>query len=483
MRSPLESVTFRTFWVQLFVLTALLLSTTAQAELPDFTPLAEDAGKAVVNISASAKSSKKGGQQDVPEIFRRFFGDDFNFAPGPQDKQSFGSGFIISKDGYVLTNNHVVQGADKVTVRLSDRRELDAEVIGTDERSDVALLKIEGKDLPVLKIGDPEKLKVGEWVLAIGSPFGFEYSVTSGIVSAKARALPNESYVPFIQTDVAINPGNSGGPLLNMKGEVIGINSQIYSRSGGFMGLSFAIPIDVAMESADQLKASGHVARGYLGVVIQDISRDLADAYGLPRPAGALIARVLPGSPAEKAGLKEGDVITQFNNRDINLSSELPQMVGRSRVGQSYPLTVYRDGKAKTMNFAVAALPDDDSDGAAAPGTKGKPAKPDLSRLGINSIRDLSAEEKAALKIDGGVVIMQLADGAAADAGLRAGDVIVSLQGKPVATAKQFAELAKDLQAGKALPLGINRRGQPLILALRMASAEATGSKETDKKK
>lgn len=479
MRSLPGSVILRTFAVQLLAMFSLALAATARAELPDFTPLAESAGKAVVNISASAKSSKRAGQQDVPEIFRRFFGDDFNFAPAPQDKQSFGSGFIISADGYVLTNNHVVQGADKVTVRLSDRRELDAEVIGTDERADVALLKIDGKDLPLLKIGNPEQLKVGEWVLAIGSPFGFEYSVTSGIVSAKARALPNESYVPFIQTDVAINPGNSGGPLLNMKGEVIGINSQIYSRSGGFMGLSFAIPIDVAMESVEQLKASGHVARGYLGVVIQDISRDLADAYGLPRPAGALIAKVLPGSPAEKTGLKEGDVITQFNARDINLSSDLPQMVGRAKVGQSYPLTVYRDGKARTLNFEVAALPDDGND-AATPAGKGKSAaKPDLSRLGINSIRELSAEEKAALKIDGGAVIMQLAEGAAADAGLRAGDVVVSLQGKPVATARQFADMAKDLPAGKAVPLGVNRRGQPMILALKLASPDAG---KTDKK-
>jgi serine protease Do len=456
----------------------------AFAEAPDFRPLAAAASKAVVNISASAKSKGRSTQQDVPEIFRRFFGDDFNFAPPPQDRQSFGSGFIISKDGYVLTNNHVVQGADKVTVRLSDRRELDAEVIGTDQRADVALLKIEGKDLPVLAIGNPEQLQVGEWVLAIGSPFGFEYSVTAGIVSAKARALPNEAYVPFIQTDVAINPGNSGGPLLNLQGEVVGINSQIYSRSGGFMGLSFAIPIDVAMESVAQLKATGHVARGYLGVVTQEITRDLADAYNLPRPAGALVSKVLPGTPAEKAGLKDGDVITQFNGRDINLASDLPQMVGRSKVGTSYPLTIIRDGKARTLSFEVGALPEEQAT-VTGPAKSGKPAKPDLSRLGINSIRDLSEEEKAALKVDGGVVIMQLAEGAAVDAGLRAGDVIVSLQGKPVNTIKDFVEKARDLPAGKAIPVGINRRGQPAILALRLAPADADkkAPAETDKKK
>lgn len=478
MLSVMPSFRFR-----IFAVLGFLLAAPVQAELPDFSPLVDEAGRAVVNISASAKNSKRAGQQDVPEIFRRFFGDDFNFAPAPQDRQSFGSGFIISKDGYVLTNNHVVQGADKVTVRLADRREIDAEVIGRDERSDVALLKIEGRDLPVLKIGDPEKLKVGEWVLAIGSPFGFEYSVTAGIVSAKARTLPNGAYVPFIQTDVAINPGNSGGPLLNMRGEVIGINSQIYSRSGGFMGLSFAIPIDVAMEAVDQLRSTGHVSRGYLGVVIQDISRDLADAYGLSRPAGALVSRVMPGTPAEKAGLKEGDVITQFNGRDINLSAELPQMVGRARVGNSYPLTVMRDGKPRTLNFAVAALPEEESETMASSAGKGKPARPDLTRLGINSIRDLSAEEKTALNLDGGVVLMQISEGAAADTGLRAGDVIVSVQGKPVGTAREFAEMAKGLPAGKALPLGVNRRGQPIIMVLRLEAAVEEKPASSSKKK
>jgi serine protease Do len=457
--------------VRVVALLVLVGASSVHADLPDFRPLVAEASRAVVNISASAKSKGRAGQQEVPELFRRFFGDDFNLAPSPQERQSFGSGFIISSDGYVLTNNHVVQGADKVTVRLNDRRELDAEVIGTDERADVALLKIEGKDLPALRIGNPEQMQVGEWVLAIGSPFGFEYSATSGIVSAKARALPGNPYVPFIQTDVSINPGNSGGPLFNLQGQVIGINSQIYSRSGGYMGLSFAIPIDVAMEVADQLKATGHVIRGYLGVATQDITRDLADAYSLPRPAGALVSKVLPGTPAEKAGLKDGDVITQFNGRDIILASDLPQMVGRAKVGASFPLTVVREGKTRTLSFEVAALPEDQAEGLQA--KPGKPARPDLSRLGINAIRDLSPEEKAGLKIEGGVIILQLAEGAAADAGLRAGDVIVALQGKPVAEARQFAEMVKDLPAGKALPVAINRRGQPMILALRLAPAEA----------
>lgn len=448
----------------------MCLVAVAHAELPDFSPLADSAGKAVVNISASAKSGRQGPQQ-VPEIFRRFFGDDFNFAPSPQEKQSFGSGFIISPDGYVLTNNHVVQGADKVVVRLSDRSEVDAEVIGTDERSDVALLKIEGKNLPSLKIGDPSTLKVGEWVLAIGSPFGFDYSVTAGIVSAKSRSLPSDAYVPFIQTDVAINPGNSGGPLLNLKGEVIGINSQIYSRSGGFMGLSFAIPIDVAMDVVNQLKASGHVSRGYLGVVIQDITRDLADAYSLPKPAGALVAQVMQDSPADKAGLKVGDVITRFDGKEIGLSSELPQQVGRAKVGSTYPLTVVRDGKTRTLDFKVAALPDDEAKQAAANKGKKPANKPDLSRLGVNTVRDLSPAEKAELKLDGGVVVVQMGTGAAADAGLRPGDVIVSLKGKSVTNAADFVGMVNELPADKAIPVTINRRGQPMILALKLEAA------------
>ena len=441
----------------------------AQAALPDFTPLAENQSKAVVNISASAKSKGRTmpNQQEVPEIFRRFFGEEFG-SQAPRDRQSFGSGFIISNDGYVLTNNHVVQGADKVLVRLADRREIEAKVIGTDERSDVALLKIEATDLPAaMTMGNPDLLKVGEWVMAIGSPFGFDYSVTAGIVSAKSRALPNESYVPFIQTDVAINPGNSGGPLLNMNGEVIGINSHIYSRSGGFMGLSFAIPIDVAMEVVEQLKTDGHVARGYLGVVTQDITRDLAEAYGLPKPAGALVSKVLPGTPAEKAGLKDGDVITRFNDKDIGLSSELPQLIGRAKVGDKLPLEVVRDGKIKVLAFEVAPLPEDEDVAAA----KVKSDKPDINRLGI-SIRDLNPQEKAQLKLEGGVVVLQVVEGAGADAGLRPGDVIVALNRKPLATVQQFVETAKALPAGKAVPMSVSRRGQPLILPLRLEAAE-----------
>lgn len=444
----------------------MVLAGMAQAAaLPDFTPLVEQNAKAVVNISASAKAKGARAQAQVPEAFRHFFGEDFGYqqAPqAPQERQSFGSGFIISGDGYVLTNNHVVDGADKVVVKLSDRRELEAEVIGTDPRSDVALLKLKASNLPTVKIGNPEALKVGEWVLAIGSPFGFDYSVTSGIVSAKSRALPNEAYVPFIQTDVAINPGNSGGPLFNLQGEVIGINSQIVSRSGGYMGIAFAIPIDVAMEVVEQLKKSGQVERGYLGVVTQDVTKDLADAYQLPKPAGALVAQILPDSPATKAGLKEGDVIVSFDGRAINLSSDLPPMIGRAHPGSKLPLEIIRDGKAKTVPVELAALPDDDEELASR-----RPGKPDLNRLGLQ-LRDLAEAERAQLKIEGGVLVTGVYDGAGADAGLRRGDVILKLNGQPVSNLQGFVAIAKTLSAGQAIPVVINRRGQQGILALRL---------------
>jgi serine protease Do len=382
-------------WLVGIVCTVGVQSTWASTVAVDFSDLVEKNAPAVVNISASTKAKKRTlsqqQQQQIPEAFKRFFGDDFGFAPQQREKQSFGSGFIISKEGYVLTNNHVVDHADKVIVKLNDRRELEAEVIGTDERTDVALLKIKADNLPVVQIGNPQTLKVGQPVLAIGSPFGFDYSATAGIVSAKSRALPNESYVPFIQTDVAINPGNSGGPLFNSEGQVIGINSQIYSRSGGYMGLAFAIPIDVAMDVVEQLKDNGKVARGYLGVVIQDIDRDLAEAYGLAKPAGALVAKVLPDTPAEKAGLKEGDIILQFNGQEIGLSSELPQLIGRAKVGKKLPLTLLRDGKKMDLPFEVASLPEAEAD------TDKQAAEPDLNSLGIG-LRNLNRSRKSAIK-------------------------------------------------------------------------------------
>lgn len=435
-----QAKTIRTWLVGVICATGIQ-TTWAATNAIDFSDLVEKNAKAVVNISASTKAKKRNAQQlqqqQVPDIFRHFFGDQFQYAPPQREKQSFGSGFIISKEGYVLTNNHVVDNADKVIVKLNDRREVEAEVIGTDERTDVALLKIKADDLPVVEIGNPDKLKVGQPVLAIGSPFGFDYSATAGIVSAKSRALPNESYVPFIQTDVAINPGNSGGPLFNADGQVIGINSQIYSRSGGYMGLAFAIPIDVAMDVVDQLKDKGKVSRGYLGVVIQDIDRDLAEAYGLAKPAGALVAKVLPDTPAEKSGLKEGDVIIAFNGQEIGLSSELPQMIGRAKVGKKVPLTLLRDGKKMDIPFEVASLPDDEDE------SPEKAAEPDLNSLGVG-LRNLNDQEKAQLKLEGGVLVLRLAeDGAAADAGLRANDVIVRLNNQTIKDTQEFIKIAK----------------------------------------
>ena len=465
----------RTWLVGVICATGIQSSWAATAVM-DFSDLVEKNAKAVVNISASTKAKKRNAQQlqqqQVPDIFRHFFGDQFDFSPQQQNKQSFGSGFIISKEGYVLTNNHVVDHADKVIVKLNDRREVEAEVIGTDERTDVALLKIKADNLPVVEIGNPDKLKVGQPVLAIGSPFGFDYSATAGIVSAKSRALPNESYVPFIQTDVAINPGNSGGPLFNADGEVVGINSQIYSRSGGYMGLAFAIPIDVAMDVVDQLKDKGKVSRGYLGVVIQDIDRDLAEAYGLAKPAGALVAKVLPDTPAEKSGLKEGDVIIAFNGQDIGLSSELPQMIGRAKVGKKVPLTLLRDGKKMDIPFEVASLPDDEED------SPEKAAEPDLNSLGVG-LRNLNDQEKAQLKLEGGVLVLRLAeDGAAADAGLRANDVIVRLNNQTIKDTQEFIKIAKKLPANKAVPIMIYRAGQPRILALRIEGSDKKDSKK-----
>jgi len=468
-----QAKTVRTWLVGVICATGMQSSWAATAVM-DFSDLVEKNAKAVVNISASTKAKRNTQlqQQQVPDIFKHFFGDQFDFAPQQRNTQSFGSGFIISKEGYVLTNNHVVDHADKVMVKLNDRREVEAEVIGTDERTDVALLKIKADNLPVVDIGNPDKLKVGQPVLAIGSPFGFDYSATAGIVSAKSRALPNESYVPFIQTDVAINPGNSGGPLFNADGQVVGINSQIYSRSGGYMGLAFAIPIDVAMDVVDQLKDKGKVSRGYLGVVIQDIDRDLAEAYGLAKPAGALVAKVLPDTPAEKAGLKEGDVIIAFNGQDIGLSSELPQMIGRTKVGKKVPLTLLRDGKKMDLPFEVASLPDDEDE------SPEKAAEPDLNSLGVG-LRNLNDQEKAQLKLEGGVLVLRLADdGAAADAGLRANDVIVRLNNQAIKDTQEFIKIAKKLPANKAVPIMIYRAGQPRILALRIESTDKKDSKK-----
>ncbi|MEC9341943.1 MAG: DegQ family serine endoprotease, partial [Pseudomonadota bacterium] len=336
------------------------------AKLPDFADLAEQQSAAVVNISTKQTVTRRApapfNMPQMPEgspfedFFRHFFGPDGQPEQRSFETQSLGSGFIVSADGYVLTNHHVVASADEIVVRLVDRREYLAELVGSDARSDIAVLKLEATDLPTVKIGSVDEVRVGEWVLAIGSPFGFDHSVTAGIVSATGRSLPKDSYVPFIQTDVAINPGNSGGPLFNMDGEVIGVNSQIYSRTGGFMGLSFAIPIDVAMEVVDQIKERGYVSRGWLGVLIQDVTRELAESFGMKQPRGALVAKVVPDSPADKAGIQVGDIILEFNDTEIVYSSDLPPLVGRSPVGTKSDVGILRSGKRRTVTVTIQEL-------------------------------------------------------------------------------------------------------------------------------
>lgn len=441
-------------------------------DLPDFTQLVKTLSPSVVNISTiqsteqSSQSIPPGFEgQDVPEIFRDFF-KGFQQPPGQprMHPQSLGSGFIISDDGYVLTNHHVIERADKVVVRLNDRRELEAKVIGSDKRSDVALLKVDAKDLPALKIGSSSRLDVGEWVLAIGSPFGFDSTVTAGIVSAKERALPGDSYVPFIQTDVAINPGNSGGPLFNLDGEVVGINSQIYTRSGGFMGVSFSIPIDVAMEVADQLREKGSVSRGWLGVVIQEVNRDLAESFGLEKPAGALVAQVLPGSPAQAAGLQTGDVILAFNGREIGLSAELPAQVGRVTPGDDARVSVYRSGERITLSVNIGELPT----AKELASNVVEPKTPDETRsLGV-TVRNINSQLAEQLGVDKGVYVEAIDQGPASAAGVRQGDVITMLAGKEVENIESLQAIVEELTPSKPVPIRVIRGGSPVFLALRV---------------
>jgi serine protease Do len=450
----------------------------ARSGLPDFTALVQDYAPAVVNISTTQTKTHprvlpKGLEMpDIPEdspfydFFRRFFGE----GPGGGgdeefDAQSLGSGFILSADGYIVTNFHVIKEADEVIVRLQDRREFAAEVVGTDERSDLALLRVKADNLPAVKVGRSAGLKVGEWVLAIGAPFGFEHSVTAGIVSAIGRSLPSENYVPFIQTDVAINPGNSGGPLFNLDGEVVGVNSQIYSRTGGFMGLSFAIPVDVAMDVIDQLKSQGKVSRGWLGVLIQDVTRELAESFGMERPRGALVARVLPGSPAETAGFSVGDVVLQFGEDSVSHSSDLPPIVGKTRVGSKVPVKVLREGKPRTLTVTIGELPEDEELQAQAAGRSGPAAD---QRMGV-SVVDLTQEQRKQLEVtEGGVIVSEVGDGPGYRAGIRKDDVVLMLNGVRVKDAAHFKELASGLPDNRPVPVLVQRRGSPLFLALKL---------------
>ena len=470
----------------MFGLTICVVTQTAIARgiegLPDFTALVKANRAAVVNIGTTSKPEKTlegpRGAPGIPgvpddnalqDFFRKFFGDE---GPGggrraPETLSSLGSGFIISDDGYVISNYHVIREADEVIVRMSDRKEYVAKIIGTDPRSDIAVLKIEADGpLPSLKLGKSADLEVGEWVLAIGSPFGFDHSVTAGIVSAKGRSLPNENYVPFIQTDVAINPGNSGGPLFNLNGEVVGVNSQIYSRTGGFMGLSFAIPIDVVMNVYQQLRDKGSVSRGWLGVLIQDVDRALAESFKMEKPHGALVSKVLEDSPAAKAGIEVGDVIVEFNNTNVGTSSELPPLVGAAIVGEKTPLVVMREGKRKTLKVVIGELPTDDELASVS-----GPLDPKVSsntKLGI-TIRDISPSEREELGLpEHGVLVDDVKAGAAADAGLISGDVILQINSKKVATAKELADAVAKLSPGARVPVLVQRQGSPLFMAIKI---------------
>lgn len=448
----------------------------AQADLPDFTPLVESASPAVVNISTKQKVQTRGATAQMPDleglppIFREFFEHSIPQMPGApgrgqqREAQSLGSGFIISDDGYVLTNNHVVAGADEIIVRLPDRSELEAKLIGADPRSDVAVLKVEGKGLPTVKIGRSDELKAGEWVLAIGSPFGFDHTVTAGIVSATGRSLPNESYVPFIQTDVAINPGNSGGPLFNLKGEVIGINSQIFTRSGGFMGLSFAIPIDVAMDVANQLRTDGKVSRGWLGVVIQEVNKDLAESFGLERPAGALVAQVMDGGPAARSGLRVGDVILSLNGKPIVMSADLPHLVGALKPGSKARMEVVRNGDRKMLDVSIGAMPEEVEPVAASGGGKERSD----NRLGVK-VTELTEEQKKSLDLPGGVVITEILNGPAAMIGLRPGDVITHLNNQAINSAETFGRVAEQLPKNRSVSMRVLRQGRASFITFKLA--------------
>jgi serine protease Do len=437
--------------------------------LPDFTDLVEKHGAAVVNVSTSQTVRNQQGTPPVPEddpfydFFRRFG------PPQPREYEtrSLGSGFIISADGYVLTNAHVVDAAEDVTVKLTDKREFKAKVIGSDRRTDVAVVKIEATGLPVVKIGDPNQLKVGEWVLAIGSPFGFDNTVTAGIVSAKGRSLPQENYVPFLQTDVAINPGNSGGPLFNLKGEVVGINSQIYSRTGGFMGLSFAIPIDVAMDIAGQLRTVGRVSRGRIGVVIQEVTRELAESFGLPKAQGALVNSVEKGGPADKAGIEPSDVILKFEGKTVASSTDLPRIVAQSKPGSKATMQVWRKGSTRDITVTVGELPEERS-AALKPGKPEGGAKPGntVAKLGL-TLSELSADQRRELNVAGGLLVEEV-QGPAARAGIRRGDVLLALNNHDIRSVDQLNHLMGQYERARSVAVLVRRGDGAIYVPIRL---------------
>ena len=462
-----------------FSLIATISTHVYAKDLPDFTELAEKHGAEVVNISVTqvTRADVGGmpfpgmeGDEQMQEFFKRFGIPLMPGMPGqggsPQPdykSQSLGSGFIITSDGYILTNAHVVNEADEVIVKLSDKREFKAKIIGLDKRTDVALVKIEATGLPKVTIGDPAKLKVGEWVAAIGSPFGLENTMTAGIVSAKGRALPQENFVPFIQTDVAINPGNSGGPLFNLAGEVVGINSQIYSRSGGSMGLSFSIPIDVAIEVSNQLKASGKITRGWLGIAIQELTKELAESFGMKNTNGALVAGVEKNGPADKGGLEAGDVITKFDGKAIMASSDLPRAVGAAKPGKVAAVEILRKGSAKTLNIGVGEMPTDSVE--IAQNNKSAP-KAEANKIGL-TLRELTATQKKKLNGKNGLLVLESV-GAAAQAGIRRGDVILGLNNSESQSVEQFNKQINAVAVGKTVAVLVQRGENTLYVPIKV---------------
>lgn len=440
--------------------------------LPDFSQLVEDTNQSVVNISTTKVIERQAMPEfrGMPEeMLRHFFGlpqlrgeprGQLPEKPQKEESHSLGSGFIISEDGYILTNNHVIDGADEIIVRMRNRKELVAKVIGTDPRTDVALIKIDADDLPYAKIGKSSNLKVGQWVLAIGEPFGLDFTATHGIISALGRALPDDTYVPFIQTDVAINPGNSGGPLFNLDGEVVGINSQIYSKTGGSMGLSFSIPIDIAMNVVQQLKDEGKVTRGYLGVQIQEVTNDLAKSFGLAKPQGALVGQTYPGTAAEKSGIEAGDIILEFDGKEIKKSTDLPPIVGMTPIDKKVKVKVLRQGKEKVFTVKLSSL---DKAEEVATNSSGKTFS--NNRLGA-LVKELDKETLKSLNLPFGVVVTEVQGGPAEKAGIQAGDIIVTIDFKPVKTVDDLQNLMKTLPKNRSLPVRVVRNNRSLFLPL-----------------
>ena len=461
----------------LILLLLLPMAPLQAIEMPDFKQLVKTNSAAVVNISTTQKVSKTAGRRGIPggvpdaqeenplnEFFKRFF-DQRPDLPRDRQANSLGSGFIISPDGYILTNAHVAMNADKIIVSLSDNREKPAKLVGMDNLTDVALLKIDETNLPAVAIGDSDALEVGEWVVAIGSPFGLEHTATQGIVSAVGRNLPSDAYVPFIQTDAAVNPGNSGGPLFNSKGKVVGINSQIYSSTGGYMGLSFAIPIKLAMQVAEQLKTTGQVTRGWLGIMVQGVSDELAESFGLDRPRGALVSLVLSDSPAARAGFQAGDIILRYAGEAIEEFSQLPRMISVTPVGKTVSMSILRNGQTLDVKATIARL---EEQGEEAPATD----EYEESQLKM-VIADLSSDQRKEMKLeDRGVVVQDVSPGPAANAGIYPDDIILMINRETVKSAVHFLELVRGLPRGKAVPVLVQRSQEALFIALRIPTKD-----------